>query len=167
MITGEERLRENLTDLYGNVLFYEGRPSQTEVERTDALSRELADVVHDFDAWTAKELPSINAALAKKKLDPITPLTKSAWDAANGGASGATAQRNESIASNATDAREGPSSPGRLCRAETSAQADRGGSATIASCSTDAISPASPSSPPPPRSSAPQHPNRRSSNQNA
>ena len=74
MITGEERLRENLTDLYGNVLFYEGRPSQTEVERTDALSRELADVVHDFDAWTAKELPSINAELAKKKLDPITPL---------------------------------------------------------------------------------------------
>jgi photosystem II stability/assembly factor-like uncharacterized protein len=91
MITGEERLRENLTDLYGNVLFYEGRPSQTEVERTDALSRELDDVVHDFDAWTAKELPSINAALAKKKLDPITPLTKSAWDAANGGASGAPA----------------------------------------------------------------------------
>jgi len=91
MITGEERLRENLTDLYGNVLFYEGRPSQTEVERTDALSHELADVVHDFDAWTAKELPSINAALAKKKLDPITPLTKSAWDAANGGASGAPA----------------------------------------------------------------------------
>ncbi|MBV8547781.1 MAG: sialidase [Acidobacteria bacterium] len=91
MITGEERLRENLTDLYGNVLFYEGRPSQTEVERTDALSHELADVVHDFDAWAAKELPSINAALAKKKLDPITPLTKSAWDAANGGASGAPA----------------------------------------------------------------------------
>jgi hypothetical protein len=89
MITGEERLRENLTDLYGNVLFYEGRPSQTEVERTDALSHELADVVHDFDAWTAKELPSINADLAKKKLDPITPLTQSAANAANGGASGA------------------------------------------------------------------------------
>jgi hypothetical protein len=91
MITGEERLRENLTDLYGNVLFYEGRPSQTEVERTDALGRELADVVRDFDAWTAKELPSINAALAKNKLDPITPLTKSAWDSANGGAPGASA----------------------------------------------------------------------------
>ena len=27
------------------------------------------------------------AKLAKKKLDPITPLTRSAWDAANGGAS--------------------------------------------------------------------------------
>jgi photosystem II stability/assembly factor-like uncharacterized protein len=92
MITGEERLRENLTDLYGNVLFYEGRPSQSEMERGDALARELADVVHDFDAWTAKELPAINAELAKKKLDPITPLTRAQWDAANGGgASGAPA----------------------------------------------------------------------------
>ena len=45
MITGEERLRENLADLYGNVIGYEGRPSQTQVERADALARELADVV--------------------------------------------------------------------------------------------------------------------------
>ena len=91
MITGEERLRENLTDLYGNVAFYEGRPSQMAVDRTEALAKELADVVHDFDAWVAKELPSINASLAKKKLDPITPLTRAKWDAANGGAPGATA----------------------------------------------------------------------------
>jgi photosystem II stability/assembly factor-like uncharacterized protein len=95
MITGEERLRENLTDLYGNVNFYEGRPSQTEVERTEALSHELADVVKDFDAWTAKELPAINDALAKKRLDPITPLTRAKWDAANGGSAGASAPTEE------------------------------------------------------------------------
>ena len=89
MITGEERLRENLTDLYGNVVSYDGTPSQMSIDRTDALGRELADVVHDFDAWTAKELPSINTALANKKLDPITPLTRSQWDAANGGTAGA------------------------------------------------------------------------------
>jgi len=91
MITGEERLRENLTDLYGNVNFYEGRPSQAEADRTEALGRELADVVHDFDAWTAKELPSINAALAKKKLDPNTPKTKANGVAATGGTPGASA----------------------------------------------------------------------------
>jgi photosystem II stability/assembly factor-like uncharacterized protein len=91
MITGEERLRENLTDLYGNVAFYEGRPSQSSVERTDALAHELKDVVQDFDNWTTKELPAINSALTKKKLDPITPLTREKWDAANGGAAGAPA----------------------------------------------------------------------------
>src|SRR5438876_8281360 len=44
MITGEERLRENLADLYGNVVFNEGRPSQTQLDRTDAIGRELGDV---------------------------------------------------------------------------------------------------------------------------
>ena len=73
MITGEERLREYLADLYGNVTGYEGRPSAAHMERADALSRELADVVKDFDAWTAGELPSLNAALSKKKLDPVKP----------------------------------------------------------------------------------------------
>jgi hypothetical protein len=73
MITGEERLREFLADLYGSVNNYEGRPSAAQAERADALSHELGDVVKDFDAWTAKELPSINAALAKKKLEPVKP----------------------------------------------------------------------------------------------
>jgi photosystem II stability/assembly factor-like uncharacterized protein len=71
MITGEERLREHLSGLYGDVAGYEGRPSQTQIERTDALARELADVVRDFDAWAKKELPAINAALTKKKLEPV------------------------------------------------------------------------------------------------
>jgi photosystem II stability/assembly factor-like uncharacterized protein len=71
MITGEERLREFLTELYGNLVFYEGRPSDAQVMRADALAKELADVVAAFDAWAKKELPGINSALAKKKLDPI------------------------------------------------------------------------------------------------
>jgi len=91
MITGEERLREFLTDVYGGVVFYEGRPSQMQVERTDSLARELADVVKDFDGWTAKNLPQINAALAKKKLDPINPITRDDWDKASSSAGGAQA----------------------------------------------------------------------------
>lgn len=79
-ITGEERLRENLADLYGSVNNYEGRPAQTQVERTDAIARELADVVQDFDAWLAKEMSGINSALSTKQLEPITPLTRDAWE---------------------------------------------------------------------------------------
>ena len=60
MITGEERLRENLADLYGGVMFYEGRPSQTQIDRADALAREMADVVKEFEAWMKK-----NANLVK------------------------------------------------------------------------------------------------------
>ena len=79
-ITGEERLRENLADLYGNVNFYEGRPSQTQIDRADAIARELANVVKSFDDWLAKEMPSLNSDLAKAKLDSIVPMTRSDWD---------------------------------------------------------------------------------------
>jgi photosystem II stability/assembly factor-like uncharacterized protein len=90
MITGEERLRENLADLYGYVVFYEGRPSQAQVERTDAIGRELADVVSDFAAWTARELTGLNAALAAKHVDAIRLLTREEWEASS--AKGASAQ---------------------------------------------------------------------------
>jgi len=82
MITGEERLRENLTDLYGAVNFYEGRPSQMQVERTEAIGRELADVVAAFDAWSAKDLAAVNAQLAAKNLQPIALIKREAWEEA-------------------------------------------------------------------------------------
>jgi photosystem II stability/assembly factor-like uncharacterized protein len=88
MITGEERLRENITDVYGGVIFYEGRPAQMQVDRTDAIVHEMADVDRDFNAWTSKELAGINAALEKKKLPPIKLMTRSEWDASNASEAG-------------------------------------------------------------------------------
>jgi len=73
-ITGEERLREFLSNLYGDVVGYEGRPSQTQMDRADSLARELADVVKSFDDWSVKELPGLNAALSGSKLEPIAIL---------------------------------------------------------------------------------------------
>ncbi|TLY29999.1 MAG: sialidase [Ignavibacteria bacterium] len=83
MITGEERLRENLADLYSNVSDYEGRPSKTQVERADALSRELGDVVKDLDGWVTRELGKLNPELAVKNLGEIRPLTREEWDRTN------------------------------------------------------------------------------------
>jgi len=80
MITGEERLREYLAGLYGDVTGYEGRPSQTQVERTDALAKELADVVKEFDAWSAKELVDLNKELSAKTLEPVTMMTREEWE---------------------------------------------------------------------------------------
>ena len=73
-ITGEERLREFLSNLYGDVVGYEGRPSQTQVDRADSLARELADVIKNFDDWSAKELPGLNGTLVESKLQPIAVL---------------------------------------------------------------------------------------------
>ena len=70
MITGEERLREFLAELYGNVVGYEGLPSRTQAERAQVIERELADVVKDFETWVAKELPGVNTAITQKQLAP-------------------------------------------------------------------------------------------------
>ncbi len=79
-ITGEERLRENLADLYGNVLNYESKPTEAQLARTDAITRELADVVRDFDAWLAKELTGLNAAMSAKQLPALKVITRAEWD---------------------------------------------------------------------------------------
>jgi len=79
-ITGEERIRENLTDVYSEVNNYDGKPTDSQTERTEALGHELEDVIKELDQLTAKQLPAINAGLAKKKLEPIHPLTQKEWE---------------------------------------------------------------------------------------
>jgi photosystem II stability/assembly factor-like uncharacterized protein len=93
MLTGEERLRENLDELYINVVIYEGRPSETQTDRAAAIARELADTLRDFDTWTEKQLPALNTLLGK---NAVKVLTREAWEktraAEGGGAAGGSAQ---------------------------------------------------------------------------
>ncbi len=83
-VTGEERIREKTTGLYGVLTGYEGRPSDYQLSRIDSLKHELEDVANEFDSLTAKELPEVNRSLARKKLEPIRPLSREEWDKANG-----------------------------------------------------------------------------------
>jgi hypothetical protein len=83
-VTGEERIREKTTQLYGVLTGYEGRPADYQVARIDSLKRELDDVVKEFDAFVAGALADANRALARKKLEAIRPLTREEWDKANG-----------------------------------------------------------------------------------
>ncbi len=79
MITGEERIRELLGQLYGTVNGYEGRPADYQAARAESLAHELEDVIADFQKLTQKELPGINAALKKKKAETISVLTEAEW----------------------------------------------------------------------------------------
>ena len=78
-ITGEERIREHLGNLYGDVNTYEGRPTDYQVARADSLGRELEDVITDFRKLMDKELSAINAGLQKKKLETISVQTEADW----------------------------------------------------------------------------------------
>lgn len=79
-ISGEEKLREELGALYGNVNFHDGRPTQSQIDRMGALAKDLDAAWAKFDA-SAKEAASLSAALTAKKLDPIKVWTEAEWRA--------------------------------------------------------------------------------------
>lgn len=81
-VTGEERIREKTTQIYGAVLNYEGRPTNEQASRIDSLKKELDDVVAEFDTLVGKELPAVNKLLSQKKLEPVQPIDRKRWDAA-------------------------------------------------------------------------------------
>jgi hypothetical protein len=88
-ITGEERIREHLGELYGDLNQYEGRPTKEQAERADSLEHELEDVITEFRKMTDAELAAINAILRKKKMEVISVLTEADWQKEHGGANAA------------------------------------------------------------------------------
>ena len=81
-ITGEERLREYLATLYGDVNGYEGRPTDEQAARADTLAKELDEVVREFTTL-ADQVPALNRELSAKKLPAIDVLSEAAWRKAN------------------------------------------------------------------------------------
>ncbi len=81
-LSGDEKLREHLGTVYAGVSFYEGRPTQTQVERAANLSAELDAATKRYDGLIAKELASLNQALAKQGIGAVKPKTRAEWEAA-------------------------------------------------------------------------------------
>lgn len=79
-ITGEEKIREQMGSLYGAVNGFEGRPTQSQILRMTALKKEFDAMVAEFDTLSKKDLPTVNAALEKKKLDPVKLMTREDWE---------------------------------------------------------------------------------------
>jgi len=83
MVTGEERIREHLGQLYGAITGYDGKPTDYQAARTESLGHELQDVIDDFQKLTEKQLAAINAGLKKKKLEAISVLAEADWKKKN------------------------------------------------------------------------------------
>jgi hypothetical protein len=78
-ITGEEKLREKLAELYGSVNGYDGRPSQSQLDYMQTLLGELDQAEADFRKTAAAQLQTVNPALEKQKLEPIRVMTREEW----------------------------------------------------------------------------------------
>jgi hypothetical protein len=76
-ISGEEKLREELGSLYGNVNGYEGRPTQSQLDRLAVLGADLETAGKKLDALADKELAALGPMLQKAKLEPVTKPPRS------------------------------------------------------------------------------------------
>jgi photosystem II stability/assembly factor-like uncharacterized protein len=92
-ITGEERLREHMDTLYGAIMSYDGKPTDYQLARIDALNRELGDVKQQFASLRDGDLARTNASLRAKSLPEIA--VPKVDPASAGGAGGKEGEENE------------------------------------------------------------------------
>ena len=71
-ITGEERLREHVDEVYGAINSVEDRPTAYQMARVEALDRELKDVETQWAALQAGDVAGFNAKLKAANLPPLT-----------------------------------------------------------------------------------------------
>jgi hypothetical protein len=71
-ITGEERLREHVDEIYGAINSIEDKPTPYQMARIEALDRELKDVEAGWAAFQANDVAAFNAKLKAASLPPLT-----------------------------------------------------------------------------------------------
>jgi hypothetical protein len=74
-ISGEEKLREELGNLYGNVNFYDGRPTESQLSRMAVLETELEEAYAKYRTTVGKDLTTLNSELKARNLEPLTPTS--------------------------------------------------------------------------------------------
>lgn len=75
-ITGEERLRERIGTLYGEIISYLGKPTQTQIDGLNELRSEVDFYVNKVNEIVINEIPALNKKLIKIGLRAITLTDK-------------------------------------------------------------------------------------------
>ena len=79
-ITGEERIREKLSELYGSIVGYDGRPTDSQLERLKGLTSELKKQKELADVIWKNDLPKVNSSLKTAKMNALSVMTKEEFD---------------------------------------------------------------------------------------
>lgn len=75
-ITGEVRLREKLSDVYGGISGYTGRPTASQIQALEDISVEIEAAIKQFDEIRSASLAKINKGLKRQKLDALKYVPK-------------------------------------------------------------------------------------------
>ncbi len=90
-LSGEELLREELGYLYGGINGYEGRPSESQLDRQEFLHGKLRKARDEFERLTGGDaLSSLNAQLDRNGLEAVAVMSRADWQTEQG-AGGASA----------------------------------------------------------------------------
>jgi photosystem II stability/assembly factor-like uncharacterized protein len=79
-ITGEEKIREKLTELYWKVATSLTRPTDSQLDRIKGLQKEIDDASAKAEALFKAELAKLNALLVKGKQAEIRLISREEWD---------------------------------------------------------------------------------------
>ena len=79
-ITGEEKLRERLSELYATVNSYEGRPSESQLVKKSAIKTDLEKQKKIIDLFWETELNRLNATLKKSGMNELSLLKRAEFD---------------------------------------------------------------------------------------
>jgi photosystem II stability/assembly factor-like uncharacterized protein len=78
MLSGDEKLREDLGSLYGGVNGYTGRPTDSQLDRVEMLSGRLDDAFRSFEEL-ADRRGELERTLQREGLEPLDLLTREEW----------------------------------------------------------------------------------------
>jgi photosystem II stability/assembly factor-like uncharacterized protein len=80
-LSGEEKLREKLGNLYGAVVNYAGRPTDSQIAAKVDLAKQMEEAVERFDRLIGPELDALNGFLSDRGVDLLVLLTREEWEA--------------------------------------------------------------------------------------
>jgi hypothetical protein len=87
LMSGREELREKLGNVFGEIVSYDGRPSDSQIQRVADFTAEIEEKQAEFDTIAA-ETDDLNRILEKRDLELLVPLTREAWEAQQEGNEG-------------------------------------------------------------------------------
>lgn len=77
---GDEKIREKLATLYGSITNYQGKPTQSQIDRLNYFNKQIEEHTTRFNQLAEERLNKINKELKEAGEQPIQLLTKKEFD---------------------------------------------------------------------------------------
>jgi hypothetical protein len=80
-LSGDEKLREHLGNIFGTIVGYEGRPTATQMARVKKLLVDLTEAEAHFAELSGSRLDELNGRVSGSGADPLVLLSREQWEA--------------------------------------------------------------------------------------